>query len=318
MNQDLKQRLEKTFKPLGIIAWSGCCRLGCTGSYDEDDDTFQLRKCGIVFFKLFLSGMNYVSRPKSCYVQYTDWNYLKNNWDAEKALIRKWCRIVGLRSGEYTVDFPKDEKAAIGIHFNQPLTLDPPVSLGSLVQKTSTGGGLSLDTFEVLVDLLATEIQRSQLEADLKELKAENEALVKALTSTRLKLNQTNFQKTENQTSSQTVVNQWRQCQLDQTNLQKRLDENQAQVQRLEQELDQCKNSQPASLPRSTVATTNRQLKLQARRRDIEERHARERARQERKARLDQMMADEAVKREERQRKREERRAELARLVQNV
>lgn len=124
MNQGLKEHLEEEFKPLGIIAWSGCCRLGCTGSYDEGDANFQLRDRGITYFKLFLSGMNYDSRPDSCYVQYTDLDYLNDNWDTEEALIHKWCSIVGLHPGAYNVERPKDENTAIGIHFNRHLVLD--------------------------------------------------------------------------------------------------------------------------------------------------------------------------------------------------
>jgi hypothetical protein len=39
-NKELYIELEKKFKPLGIIACSLCCRLGCTGSYDEYDKDF--------------------------------------------------------------------------------------------------------------------------------------------------------------------------------------------------------------------------------------------------------------------------------------
>jgi hypothetical protein len=35
MNSTLERALEETFKPLGIVAFSRCCRWGCTGSYDE-------------------------------------------------------------------------------------------------------------------------------------------------------------------------------------------------------------------------------------------------------------------------------------------
>lgn len=51
LNEKLQTELEQAFKPLGIVAYTNCCRLGCTGTYEEDDPDFQLTdKPGVYFF----------------------------------------------------------------------------------------------------------------------------------------------------------------------------------------------------------------------------------------------------------------------------
>ena len=40
LNKDLQSRLKEHFHPLGIVAYSNCCRFGCSGSYNEDDEQY--------------------------------------------------------------------------------------------------------------------------------------------------------------------------------------------------------------------------------------------------------------------------------------
>lgn len=126
LNVDLKRRLHEEFGPKGIIAWSGCCRLGCTGSYDEYDDAFSMRKApGIVFFPLHLEGGNYAAERSDVWVNYLDLSYVRTHWDEEKAFIDRWCEIVGLGANEYKVTLPEDQNRAIEVRFTRPVMLDP-------------------------------------------------------------------------------------------------------------------------------------------------------------------------------------------------
>jgi len=124
LNKKLQQALEKEFRPLGIVAYSCCCRLGCTGTYEEDDD-FECREKGIYFFRLHLEGMNYDPTPESFYVQYDDFEYLMKNWDAECALIKRWAEIVGVKIRE--IKKPDSENIGIGVFFTEPLKLQDPL-----------------------------------------------------------------------------------------------------------------------------------------------------------------------------------------------
>lgn len=126
MNAQLKKDIENVFSPLGIVGYSGCCRLGCTGSYDETDENFRFRPKGILYFKLFLSGMNYDQHPSEIAVQYDDLDWVNQNWQDEKALIDRWCAVVGLKKSDYSVERPDSEDKAILIRFKKPLDLDDP------------------------------------------------------------------------------------------------------------------------------------------------------------------------------------------------
>lgn len=124
LNSTLAEALEAHFRPFGIVAYSRCCNIHCTGSYNEDDH-FQWRKTpGISYFKLFLSGMNYDPEPEECYVQYEDWQYIDENWEAEKQLIKDWCNIVLGSSSGVEIIKPEDETKAITVCFPYPLQLD--------------------------------------------------------------------------------------------------------------------------------------------------------------------------------------------------
>lgn len=125
MNKSLMSEMELVFKPRGIVGYSACCRLGCTGAYDEDDDNFKYREQGIFFFKLFLSGMNYEQNPRVAYVQYESIDYINQNWESEKRIIDEWCRVLGLRDGQYSIEKPETEDKAIAIRFVRPLDLEP-------------------------------------------------------------------------------------------------------------------------------------------------------------------------------------------------
>jgi hypothetical protein len=125
LNADLKSRIEEVFKPLRIIGYSGCCRLGCTGSYDEFDRSFVLRTKGITYFRLHLSGMNYDSFPTGANVHYEGGvEYLNAHWDEELALITQWCGLLGLALGEFKVQRPRTSAECITVTFARPLVLE--------------------------------------------------------------------------------------------------------------------------------------------------------------------------------------------------
>eukprot|EP00008_Paramoeba_atlantica_P009166 CAMPEP_0201481780 /NCGR_PEP_ID=MMETSP0151_2-20130828/6051_1 /ASSEMBLY_ACC=CAM_ASM_000257 /TAXON_ID=200890 /ORGANISM="Paramoeba atlantica, Strain 621/1 / CCAP 1560/9" /LENGTH=137 /DNA_ID=CAMNT_0047864143 /DNA_START=96 /DNA_END=509 /DNA_ORIENTATION=+ len=125
LNEHLKEALEQHFKHLGIVAYSGCCRWGCTGSYDESDDDFRVKQKGVFYIRLHLSGMNYSPRPQICYANYEDFEYLKDHWKEEKDLLAQWCMILGLKEGEFTISQPPSGNVGVKIEFAQPLDLDP-------------------------------------------------------------------------------------------------------------------------------------------------------------------------------------------------
>ena len=93
LNRDLCKALEEHFRPKGVVAFSRCCRLGCTGTYGENPN-FEEREKGIYFIRLHLAGMNYDPNPKDCYAHYVDFTYLMDNWDEERKLLTQFCRIV--------------------------------------------------------------------------------------------------------------------------------------------------------------------------------------------------------------------------------
>ena len=136
LNTAIQARLEAVFKPLGIVAFTNCCRLGCTGTYEEEDDTFALREGpGIYFIQLSLNGMGYSSKPSSCYAHYEDHAYLTEHWDEELKLLQTWCRTVGLAPEQYTIELPPDGTKAIEIAFATPLELEEPPPPTPFVQK---------------------------------------------------------------------------------------------------------------------------------------------------------------------------------------
>jgi len=126
LNEELQENLKMHFKPLKIVAFSNCCRWGCTGSYDEEDRTFEGRDKGIYFIRLHLNGMNYLANPKYCYAQYTDYHYLMDHWSEERNLLVQWCKVLGLLEGQFKIVKPESDIQAIQINFQQPLNLDKP------------------------------------------------------------------------------------------------------------------------------------------------------------------------------------------------
>jgi len=130
MNQVLKNELQDKFGPLGIVAWSGCCRWGCTGSYDEfAKEEFESRENGIYYIRLHLSGMNYNSEVTSCGVSYCSkegdpHQYLMEHWDDEIKLLVSFCQILGLGKGDYTITKPGNSNLNVMINFTPPLVLE--------------------------------------------------------------------------------------------------------------------------------------------------------------------------------------------------
>jgi hypothetical protein len=127
LNDNLQTELEAAFKPLGIVAYSNCCRLGCTGTYEEDDPDFKITdKDGIYFIKIYLSGMNYIHNPQSAHACYYKFDYLMSNWEAEESKLDHWASILGLSKDEYFIKKPQNQQEAIHIEFHKPLALEIP------------------------------------------------------------------------------------------------------------------------------------------------------------------------------------------------
>ena len=120
----LSEKLEKHFKPQGIVAFSFCCRPGCTGVYDEYDSSFEFREKGIFFIRLHLTGMNFYPNPRQCCVSYSDFDYLLKNWEDEKNILDDWCQIIGLSKEDYQIVKPESDKKAIIIKFHKKLLLE--------------------------------------------------------------------------------------------------------------------------------------------------------------------------------------------------
>jgi hypothetical protein len=124
LNQDLQNKLKQVFKPLGIVAYSNCCNYRCSSAYNLDDPAFQGRDFGIYFMKLFLNGMNYEPHPEECYVQYSDHQYLIDNWVEQRNLLVLFCNTLNLANGQFEITQPNSEDKAIKITFAQPLNLE--------------------------------------------------------------------------------------------------------------------------------------------------------------------------------------------------
>jgi hypothetical protein len=123
LNLELQNKLKKEFKPLGIVAYSNCCRPGCTGTYEEDDDFKGRDDSGINYISLFLNGINYRQHPDKAYASYDNFKYLMANWIKERKLIKRWAEIVGV---EVKIKKPKSKKIAVEIIFSKPLNLEKP------------------------------------------------------------------------------------------------------------------------------------------------------------------------------------------------
>lgn len=126
LNRELQRCLTDEFKPRGIVAFSNCCRLGCTGTYEDgeglednpeiDEPEFQLREDeGIYFFRLHLEGMNYDQQVNEVYVHYGSLEYLREHWEQETQLMRRWCELVGVEPLDFVL--PTDQSKALEIRF---------------------------------------------------------------------------------------------------------------------------------------------------------------------------------------------------------
>ena len=77
LNKDLQSRLKEHFHPLGIVAYSNCCRFGCSGSYNEDDENLQGRNDeGVYFIRLRTDGMNYTPHQTMVAAKYVNFEYV--------------------------------------------------------------------------------------------------------------------------------------------------------------------------------------------------------------------------------------------------
>lgn len=123
VNRMLQKNLETVFREDGIVAFSNCCS-NCTDSY-QDVPGFVLRGSGIKFFKLFLNGMFYDNHfLDGVFVVYTDLKYLLDHWDDECDIIRRWCAVLGLREGCYSIRKPRSDMECIFVEFGSALELE--------------------------------------------------------------------------------------------------------------------------------------------------------------------------------------------------
>jgi hypothetical protein len=123
-NIRLQKSLELVFFEEGISAFSNCCDTDyCCYSYNSCS-RFSRREKGIVFFRLYLNGVNYdPSRPlNKVYVLYSDLNYVLENWEAECDIIRRWCAVLGVT--RYTVEKPSLESISMRVVFGNPVVLE--------------------------------------------------------------------------------------------------------------------------------------------------------------------------------------------------
>lgn len=127
LNLQLQEKLEAAFKPQGIVAYSNCCRLGCTNTYEEHDPEFNINEeGGICFIRLYLNGMNYDQNPQKVYAEYDSHKYLMQHWAAEEAKLDQWAAILGLQQNEYKITKPRNQDTAICITILKDLELEEP------------------------------------------------------------------------------------------------------------------------------------------------------------------------------------------------
>jgi hypothetical protein len=125
LNIELKNKLKDYFFDKGIVSWIGCCRYGCSASYNEYNDNFkETENGGIYYISLYLSGMNYQVNPTQIYIAFNDYDYLMKNLQEQTQLIKKFCEIIGLDDEDYVITFPKNKNDLITIQIYKDLNLE--------------------------------------------------------------------------------------------------------------------------------------------------------------------------------------------------
>ena len=147
VNRDLQKDLETVFSPRGIVAFTNCCKIECSGAYNEVDESFRVRQDdGIYFIRFTLNGMNYSpdkyvmfaamsnkSKDKGdseyCFhgiaISYGSLEYLYEHWEQEQQLIAQFCAVIGLEEGEFKIHKPKSIRTCIMVENYKPLQLEP-------------------------------------------------------------------------------------------------------------------------------------------------------------------------------------------------
>ena len=124
MNKQLQDDFKTVFFHEGIVAFSNCCHIMCSDAYNEGEPTFQCREKGINLIRLHLNGMNYHQSVDSVACHYEDYDYLDENWDSECALLERWCSILGLGPGKYSIEKPECIHKCVMINFCKPVELE--------------------------------------------------------------------------------------------------------------------------------------------------------------------------------------------------
>ena len=156
LNRQLQQAFEHKFKPLGIVAYTNCCRIGCSKTYEDKDDEFELCKKGIYFICLPLNGRNYLIHKSNVHAHYNDFNYLMGNWDNQYKIIHDWCDILGLNESDYIVEKPDNNSKKIRICFATPLEFEMPSFWGES-SESSEDDSEDDDTETLSISSLLTE-----------------------------------------------------------------------------------------------------------------------------------------------------------------
>ena len=122
LNASLADKLDAEFESRGIVAYTRCCRASvCTGTYADSPD-WKRRQQGVHYFQFALGGEWCYSPVGLVSVHYFDRNFLLYNWEAETAIIRQWCAVIGV-TADY-IQFPDDEDTTIVVVLRRPIGLE--------------------------------------------------------------------------------------------------------------------------------------------------------------------------------------------------
>ena len=127
-NRQLQADLELVFKDQGIIAFSNCCPLcnsltyACVDVQAFKNRPFQIRQGGLYQFSLSLNGPGHDTVIIEVTMHYRDYDYLMAHWEAECAIILRFCRVLGVK--EYEIEQPRSERRVATVVFKVPYELE--------------------------------------------------------------------------------------------------------------------------------------------------------------------------------------------------
>jgi hypothetical protein len=134
-NKKLQKALEAEFRNEGIVAFSNCCTYNCSSAYNKYDPFFIPREKGIYFVKFILNGKNYFPYYSRLVVSawFEDFEYLVEHWESECKILVRWCQVLGLKEGDFTIHKPEYIHTCVMIEFKVPIKfLEYPPGSGDL------------------------------------------------------------------------------------------------------------------------------------------------------------------------------------------